>query len=96
MAVEEKLSWLDAAEEVMATETRRYLVHGTGNPPAYHWDIRTCIEPVGGPLRLGASRKSHYSGFELRIGTRRLPEPTTGAARERRGTRASWVSGLAG
>ena len=68
VAVEEKLSWLDAADEVMATETRRYLVHGTGNPPAYHWDIRTCIEPVGGPLRLGASRKSHYSGFELRMG----------------------------
>ena len=97
VAVEEKLSWLDPADEVMATETRRYRVHGTGSPAAYHWDVRTCIEPVGGPLGLGASRKSHYSGFELRMG------PPFSGARHRSsegasghesimGRRARWVS----
>lgn len=95
--VEEKLSWLDPADEVMATETRRYLVRGTGSPAAYHWDVRTCIEPVDGPLIMGASRKSRYSGFELRMG------PPFSGARHRSsegasghgdimGQRARWVS----
>ena len=95
--VEEKLSWLDPADDVMAIETRRYRVHGTDSPRAYSMDVRTCIEPVGGPLRLGASRKSHYSGFELRMG------PPFAGARHRSsegasghedimGQRARWVS----
>ena len=97
VAVEEKLSWLDPADPIMATETRRYQVHGTDSPPAYHWKVCTCIEPVDGPLRLGASRKSHYSGFELRMG------PPFAGARHRSsegasghgsimGQRARWVS----
>ena len=97
VVVEEELSWLDPADEVMATETRRYQVRGTGDPPAYHWEVHTRIEPAGGPLRLGASRKSHYSGFELRMG------PPFAGARHRSsegaaghenimGQRARWVS----
>jgi hypothetical protein len=68
VVAEERLSWLDAEDGVMAAETRSYRVRKVSDPLAYHWDVRTWIEPVGGPLRLGASRKSHYSGFELRTG----------------------------
>ena len=64
----ESLSWLDAADRVMAAENRTYLIHKTTDPLAYHWTVQTRIEPVGGRLTLGASRKSHYSGFELRMG----------------------------
>ena len=64
----EKLSWLNAADEVMAAEDRTYTIRKTASPLAYHWTVQTRIAPVGGSLTLGASRLSHYSGFELRLG----------------------------
>lgn len=68
VVVQEKLSWLDARDDIIAAETRSYTVHKTDAPLGYHWTVVTCISPVGTSLKLGASRKSHYSGFELRMG----------------------------
>ncbi|HJP29878.1 MAG: PmoA family protein [Candidatus Latescibacteria bacterium] len=64
--VREGLTWLDAADEPMATERRAWDFEPCVG--GYRWRIETAIQPVGGPLTLGASRKSHYSGLELRLG----------------------------
>lgn len=66
VSVREALTWLDAGDQPMASERRAWdfeLCDG-----GWRWRIETVIEPVGGPLTLGSSRKSHYSGLELRMG----------------------------
>jgi hypothetical protein len=64
--VEEKLTWLDADDREMARETRSYRLVAIDGGTS--WQIDTTITPTIDQLVLGASRMSHYSGFELRMG----------------------------
>jgi hypothetical protein len=96
--IEEKLTWLDGADDPMVTETRAFAVHKSADPVGYHWRIQTRIEPLGvDRITMGASRAARYSGLELRMG------PPFSDARHRcsedaegheniMGRRARWVS----
>ena len=64
--VRERLSWLDAADVVMAKERRAWDFEPCQG--GWSWRVETAIEAVGGPLTLGASRAARYSGLELRLG----------------------------
>ena len=67
--VEEKLTWLDGADNPMAAETRSFAVSKSAEPLGYHWRIQTRIEPLGvDRITMGASRAARYSGLELRLG----------------------------
>lgn len=61
------LSWLDASDQVFATEQRHWQIESIDT--GYRWHVETRIQPVGGPLTLGATRAAaHYSGLVLRMG----------------------------
>jgi hypothetical protein len=64
--IRERLSWLDAHDAPLATEIRAWDFEPC--ELGYRWRIETAIRPTAGPVTLGASRKSHYSGLELRMG----------------------------
>lgn len=64
--VRERLSWLDANDEPMATERRAWDFEPCDG--GYRWRIETKITPIAGVLTLAPSRKSLYSGLELRMG----------------------------
>lgn len=64
--VRERLTWLDAADEPLATERRAWDFEPCDG--GYSWRVETVITPAAGPLVLAPSRKSLYSGFELRMG----------------------------
>ena len=66
--VEEKLSWLDADDAVMAREMRTYTFAKMEGRAGYFWTVETRLEPAVDKLVLGASRAARYSGFELRLG----------------------------
>jgi hypothetical protein len=68
VAADEELTWLDADDRPMATESRQWHVRLQDAPRAYVWEVCTCIEPAEERLTLGASRAARYSGFELRLG----------------------------
>jgi len=67
VSIREKLEWLDPQDRVMAEELRTYTFRKQ-EAPGYLWTIETRIQPMGGPLVLGASRAARYSGLELRLG----------------------------
>lgn len=92
----ERLTWLDADDEPLARECRTY-TFGRRGEAGYAWRVVTQIEPARERLTLGASRKSYYSGFELRMGPpfadaqHRSSEGTEGHE-QIMGQAARWVS----
>ena len=64
--VHEGLDWLDCSGGMLAREMRSYCFRKIED--VYLWTVETAITPATYPFVLGASRKSHYSGFELRMG----------------------------
>jgi hypothetical protein len=65
--IHHELSWLDAEDEIFATEQRYWQIEPIST--GYRWHVATRIQPVGGPLTLGATRAAaHYSGLVLRMG----------------------------
>ncbi len=71
--IDHDLSWLDAADEVFATEQRVWeieLIDNNALDEGYRWNVTTTIRPAGDkPLVLGATRApAHYSGLVLRMG----------------------------
>jgi hypothetical protein len=64
--VREGLTWLDAQDQPMATERRTWDFEPCDG--GYRWRIETAICPTASPLVLAPSRKSFYSGLELRLG----------------------------
>jgi len=62
----ESLDWLDCHGGMLAREMRSYSFRKSDD--IYLWTVETAITPSTYPFVLGASRKSHYSGFELRMG----------------------------
>ena len=68
IAVEEKLTWLDADDQPLVAETRSYRFYPLDGRAGYRWLIDTRIEPAVDKVTLGASRAARYSGLELRMG----------------------------
>lgn len=64
--IAEDLTWLDAADQPLATETRSYRIEAVDG--GLFWHIQTSIRPSVNTLTLGASRAARYSGLELRMG----------------------------
>ena len=64
--VHEGLDWLAGSGGMLAREMRSYCFRKIED--VYLWTVETAITPATYPFVLGASRKSHYSGFELRMG----------------------------
>ena len=65
--VRERVSWLDGADKVIATERRAWDFEPCNG--GYRWRIETAIKATGGPLTLGATRaEARYSGLQLRLG----------------------------
>lgn len=97
----ENLSWIDADERIMAREVRTYEIETLADFPGYRWNIHTRISAEGNPLELASSRKSHYSGLELRMGppfsdaNHRNSEGLSGHENIM-GQRARWVSAIGG
>ena len=97
----EKLTWLDADEQPMASETRTFRWERTADRAGYSWRIDTLIEPLVAQLTLGASRAARYSGLELRMGPpfadacHRCSEGRQGHE-QIMGQRARWVSATGG
>ena len=104
IGVEERITWLDPNDEPIAHEVRAYSFRKTAGKDGYLWTVRATISPTSFPFVLGASRKSGYSGFELRMGppfagsgsagegaTHRSSEGLTGHDAIM-GQRARWVS----
>ena len=102
--VEERITWLDPNRAAIAQESRTYGFRKTAGGQGYLWTVTTTISPTSYPFMLGASRKSGYSGFELRMGPpfvgsgaadegalHRSSEGLTGHAAIM-GQRARWVS----
>ncbi len=65
-SVDEELSWLDAADQLMAIESRSFRVSAVEG--GYRYLISTHIQPALDELVMGASRAARYSGLELRMG----------------------------
>ena len=65
-SVDEELSWLDAADQPMAIESRSFRVNPVEG--GYRYLISTHIQPALDELVMGASRAARYSGLELRMG----------------------------
>ena len=98
--VRERVSWLDAADKVIAAERRAWDFEPCAG--GYRWRIESAIKACGGPLTLGATRaEAHYSGLQLRLGPPfgtverpamfRCSEGRTGHAQIRK-QQAKWVS----
>ena len=67
-AVTEHLTWFDASDKPLATETRRFRFRTTSKSLGYFWLIETEIKPVNASVTLGASRAARYSGLMVRTG----------------------------
>ena len=65
-SIDEELSWLNAADQPMACETRSFRISNIEG--GYRYLISTRIEPAGDKVVIGASRAARYSGLELRMG----------------------------
>lgn len=91
------LTWLDAADRPMVSETRRCVFTKWTEPAGYLWQIDALITPIVETVTLGASRAARYSGLVLRMGP-----PFAGALHQSSegheghenimGQRARWVS----
>ena len=68
VSLTENLTWLDASDQPMAVETRRFRFQSLEQTAGYLWLIESRISPVVEKITLGASRAARYSGLELRMG----------------------------
>jgi len=66
--VVETVTWRDARDDVMASETRSLEFRKLAEQPGTFWRITSEISPVSDALVMGASRAARYSGLELRMG----------------------------
>ena len=68
VSLTEALTWLDAADQPMVSETRQFRFQTLENTSGYLWMIDSTITPVVDKVTLGASRAAKYSGLWIRTG----------------------------